>query len=60
MKRLKIGLRGRKKHSIAIFVDLKRAFDSVDRGKLVEILRKRVSIASHLNLLIKLFQPQTI
>jgi|Laugresu1bdmlbdd_1035124.scaffolds.fasta_scaffold210864_1 hypothetical protein len=60
MKKLKLGERGRKKKSIAIFVDFKRAFDSVDRRKLIEILRERIGNEGHLNLLIKLLQPQNI
>lgn len=42
IKKLKLGEPGRKKRALAIFVDFKRAFDCVDRMKLVDILKQRI------------------
>jgi len=40
---LKVGIRGAKKKQLILFVDFAKAFDTVDRRLLLNILKHRIS-----------------
>jgi hypothetical protein len=54
---LKIGKKGRKSNKYFLFVDFKRAFDLVDRAKLVEFLGEYLEDSNILDLVKELLQP---
>jgi retron-type reverse transcriptase len=57
---MKIGKKGRKKHKILLFVDFKRAFDTVDRHKLLQIINERIKDPQLVNMVTRLLLSQRI
>jgi len=60
MKKMDLGKKGRKHAHALLFMDLQRAFDDVDRGELLGILRRRLGNEEEFKLISRLLIPQTV
>ena len=60
LRNLGIAKRGPKPRKYLLFVDLQKAFDSVDRTKLTQILLKRVEDPLKVTQILRLLNPQRI
>lgn len=54
---MKFNKRGPKGERMVLFIDLKRAFDSINRTHLIEVLEKCLKTKGELELLEKLLYP---
>lgn len=60
LRNLGIAKRGPKPRKYLLFVDFQKAFDSVDRTKLTQILLKRVEDPLKVTQILRLLNPQRI